>query len=260
MTSSSDRPGGFTPPPLPGERDFVERRARPRPDATQAVPPREGYARFIPREEMPRYASWTPDSFGGKPAPAPAEPAAPTPAEIAQQIAAARQSGYADGYRDGLVALEGFKQSFAQQVTQQVAQVAQTYAQRLGAIEKQLADHVAEIAIALARQVVRDEVKTRPQMVAAVAQEALAAVLDTAQRVTVRLHPEDHALVAQHAAEAVSARGARLAVDPSMARGDVQVDSDVGSIDASMATRWRRAVGAMGRSGELADLQADQAE
>ena len=140
----------------------------------------------------------------------------------------------------------------------QVGQVAHSYAQRLGAIEKQLADHVAEIAIALARQVVRDEVKARPELVATVAQEALAAVLDTAQRVTVRLHPEDHALVAQHAAEAVSARGARLAVDPSMSRGDVQVDSDVGSIDASMATRWRRAVGAMGRAGSLADLEADR--
>jgi len=258
MTSSSDRPNGFNPPPLPGERDFVERRARPRPDATQALPAREGYARFIPREEMPQYASWTPDSFGGAKPVQPAEPLPPTAAEIAQQVAAGRQSGYADGYRDGLVALEGFKQSYAQQVTQQVGTLAQNYAQRLAALEKQVADHVAEIAIALARQVVRDEVKTRPELVAAVAQEALAAVLDTAQRVTVRLNPEDHALVAQHAAEAVSARGARLAVDPAMSRGDVQVDSDVGSIDASMATRWRRAVGAMGRSGALADLEQDK--
>lgn len=258
MTSSSDRPSGFNPPPLPGERDFVERRARPRPEATHAVPPREGYARFIPREEMPQYASWTPGSFGGAaPAPQPAEPAPPTAAEITQQIAAARQAGYADGYRDGLVALEGFKQSYAQQVTQQVGTVAQNYALRLDALEKHIADHVAEIAIALARQVVRDEVKTRPELVAAVAQQALAAVLDTAQRVTVRLHPEDHALVAQHAAEAVSARGARLAVDPSMKRGDVLVDSDVGAIDASMATRWRRAVAAMGRGGELAELEQD---
>ncbi|MGA0611541.1 flagellar assembly protein FliH [Caldimonas sp. KR1-144] len=260
MTSSSDRPPGPAPSPLPGERLFVERRARPRPEATQAVPPREGYARFIPREEMPKYASWTPGSFGGEaPAAAPAEPAPPTPAEIAQQIAAARQAGYADGYRDGLVALDGFKQSYAQQVTQQVGQVAQRYAERLGALEKQIADHVAEIAIALARQVVRDEVKARPQLVAAVAQEALAAVLDSAQRVTLRLHPEDHALVAQHAAEAVSAHGARLAADASLSRGDVLVDSDVGAIDATLATRWRRAVAAMGRAGELAELNGDQA-
>lgn len=256
MTSSSDRPS--KPGPLPGDRDFVERRARPRPEATQAVPPREGYARFIPREEMPAYANWTPGSFGGAaPAAAPAEPAPPTPAEIAQQLAAARQAGYADGYRDGLVALEGFKQSYAQQVTQQVGQVTQRYADRLGVLEKQLAEHVAEIAIALARQVVRDEVKARPQLVATVAQEALAAVLDTAQRVTVRLHPEDHALVAQHAAEAVTSRGARLAVDPSLVRGDVQVDSDVGAIDATLATRWRRAVAAMGRGGKLAELEQD---
>src|SRR5258705_10181841 len=76
------------------------------------------YARFIPREELSSFAAWAPGdlSGAGQPATPGAAPVEPTPAvdPVAQQaelVRQARQSGYQDGYRDGLVALEGFKQS-----------------------------------------------------------------------------------------------------------------------------------------------------
>ena len=62
----------------------------------------------------------------------------------------------------------------------------------------------------------------------------------------IRDSPDDHALVADGAAEVLKARGARLLSDASMARGGCLVESDIGVIDASIDTRWRRAAAALG--------------
>lgn len=252
MTSSSER-GAPRRDPNSRSRlhdDLDALRGTPAPGAAP-----NAYARFIPREELHSFAAWTPGGFGeatpAASAPAAAEPAAPTPAEIGAQLQAARQAGYHDGYRDGLVALDGFKQSYAQQVTAQMAQVTQTYRRQLDALEQVLAGQVAEVAIALARQVVRGELAQRPELIAQVAQEALAATLVSAQQIAVHLHPEDLALVQAHAGEAMAERGARLVADASLTRGGCIVDSEVGVVDASVEARWQRASAAMGRPNDF---------
>lgn len=224
-----------------------------------AMPPSGSHARFIPREEVGKFAAWTPGSFGatGAAAAQPQAAAAPSAEAIAAQVQAARQSGYQDGYRDGLVALEGFKQSYAQQITAQVGLIAQNYQARLDTLEAGLAVQVAEVAIALARQVVRGELAQRPELVVTVAQEALAATLVAAKQIAVHVHPDDHALIGQQAGEALAARGARLVADPALTRGGVVVDSEVGVIDASVEARWRRATAAMGRGSEFTDAEQD---
>lgn len=248
MTSSFERKLGATPDP----RDPSARSRRS--DAAEgSQTPNNAYARFIPREEVRSFAAWTPGSFGGAgSAEAQAAASAPplTPELVAAQLQAARQGGYQDGYRDGLVALEGFKQSYAQQVTAQVAAIATAYRAQVDQLEQGLAAQVAEIAIALARQVVRSELSARPELVAAVAQEALAATLVSAQQIAVHLHPDDQSLVAQHAGEALASRGARLVADATIARGGCVVETEVGVIDAGIDARWRRATETMGRPSE----------
>lgn len=265
MTSSFERRGG---PRDPGARDpGLRSRLQDEVDglrggagAGAATP--NAYARFIPREELHSFSAWTPSSFGGDgPGTGATEPAAPVGSataaepprppispEVTAQLQAARQAGYHDGYRDGLVALEGFKQSYAQQVTAQIGAVTQAYRQQLEQLEQSLAAQVAEVAILLARQVVRSEVAVHPEQVAALVQEALAATLVSAQQIAVHLHPDDHALVQMHAGEALAARGARLIADPSLKRGGCVIDSEAGVIDASIESRWLRAVETMGRS------------
>ena len=61
-----------------------------------------------------------------------------------------------------------------------------------------------------------------------------------------RIHPDDHALIAAHSADAIAARGARLVADPQVARGGCRIESDIGLVDATIDERWRRAVAALG--------------
>ncbi|MDO9285091.1 MAG: flagellar assembly protein FliH [Aquabacterium sp.] len=178
-------------------------------------------------------------------------------AEMAVQVAAARQQGYQDGYRDGLVALDSFKESFALQVSGQLTQVLASLDRELNQLEQQLAAGVARVATELARQVVRSELVHRPALVVQVAQEAVDAVLMSARHITVQVHPDDHALVAQGCDEALAARGARLVSLPSMARGGCRVESDAGVIDARVPTRWAQAILSLGTGVAWEDDERD---
>ena len=210
------------------------------------------YTRFIPREELGAFAAWAPsDLSGAAGAPSPAQPGddrtgSASPEQLAERQRQARQAGYQEGYRDGLVALEGFKQSFAHQTTLQVGALLQSVGAQLDALQRQLAQTLCTSASGIARQVVRSELACRPELVARVAEEALETLLLSARHITLRVHPDDHALVADGASDVLAARGARLVADPSIARGGCLVESDIGVIDASLDTRWRRAAAALG--------------
>jgi flagellar assembly protein FliH len=246
--------------------------------AFKNVPPPSGsksashYQRFIPREELGDFASWQPGTFadgitpdrratpranatapanataGSTAATRAAEPAAaePTAADWQARITAARQAGYQEGYRDGLVALESFKQSFAQQTTAQLGQLLQAFDEQLNQLDGHIASALAQTAVQLARQVLRAELQARPELVAQVASEAVAAVMLSARHISVQVHPQDLALVSLGAEETLSARGARLTANAQIERGGVLVQSDVGNVDARLGVRWRQAAAALG--------------
>ena len=215
--------------------------------------PHSPQARFIPREELGGFAAWQPGDLAGGAAKqhnvqrrADDRPAVDTAAQHAAELHAARQSGYQDGYRDGLVALDGFKQSFAAQTTRQIGALLQSLSEELDGLQQDMARTLAVSSTHLARAIVRTELRIQPQLVAGVAHEALDTLLLSARHITLRVHPDDHPLVAQGAADVLAARGARLLADAAIVRGGCLVESDIGVIDASMETRWRRAVAALG--------------
>ncbi len=243
------------------------------------------HSRFIPREEMGSFSSWMPKNLEGGSAFAPsassadlraaaappavspyvagvdrrrpmqntaapptAAPAAPalTAADVVAASKAARQSGYQDGYRDGLAAMESFKQSFAVQVTAQVGSLVQAMGHQFDDLHQEMARAIAVSATHLAKHVVRCELQSQPELISAVAEEALDALLQGARHTTLRVHPDDHALVAAGAAEALRSAGARLLSDAAVSRGGCVVESDIGTVDASIEARWQRAASALG--------------
>ena len=225
-------------------------------------PKAPSYSRFIPREELSSFEAWTPgslsaDGHAGSGAPQGLRravdkqaPQASAPDDVAAQCRAARQSGYQDGYRDGLVALDGFKQTFAAQMCAQIGALMQSLGDQHDALERQMAQCLATSATSLARQIVRSELSLRPELVQAVAREATEALLLSARHITVRVHPDDQPLVAQGAADVLAARGARLVADAQIARGGCLVESDIGVLDATLQARWSRCAAALGNTGD----------
>lgn len=218
-----------------------------RPDAASSGKASSPYQRFIPREELGDFASWQPSKLGELHEAASAAPAPePTPADWQARIAAARQAGYQDGYRDGLVALDNFKQTFAQQATSQIGALLESFDAQLSRLDAEMAGALAQSAVLLAQQVLRAELNSHPEVVAQVAAEAVNAVMLSARHIAVHVHPSDLPLVSEGAADALEARGARLHADAGIQRGGVLVQSDVGAVDARIAVRWAQAAAALG--------------
>ncbi len=244
MSSSSKGPGFKNIPSPPGSKAG------------------SSYARFIPREELGSFASWDPGALGerrktprtahpssntdGHPAAPQAAPAETTVDEWRARIAAGRQQGYQDGYRDGTAALESFKQGFASQATAQIGALIEGLDAQFAALDERVAQAVAGVAVQIAQQVLRTELRQHPELVTRVATEAINAVMLSARHISVHVHPADLPLVAEGAEEALRARGARLLPDPGIERGGVLIDSEVGAVDARIATRWAQAVAALG--------------
>jgi flagellar assembly protein FliH len=173
-------------------------------------------------------------------------------------MAAARQQGYQDGYRDGTVALESFQQNFASQATAQIGALIEGLDAQFAALDQRLAATVAQVAVQLARQVLRAELQQHPEVVASVASEAVNAVMLSARHIAVQVHPQDLPLVSEGAEEVLAARGARLVANAEIERGGVMVQSDVGAIDARIGVRWAQAAAALGSGLALAPERAEE--
>ncbi|HET8870375.1 MAG TPA: FliH/SctL family protein [Aquabacterium sp.] len=175
---------------------------------------------------------------------------APPAPDVEALIQEARQSGYQDGYRNGLAALESYKQTQAAQMAvfmnDHVGALASDFHKRLDALEQQLAGRIAGVALELARQVVRNELHQHPELVMEVAEQALSSLLTSAKQIVLRLHPDDFAMSQGHLSEMLEARGARAVPDPSITRGGCLLESDIAVVDATVEARWERAAAAMG--------------
>jgi flagellar assembly protein FliH len=79
------------------------------------------------------------------------------------------------------------------------------------------------LAMALARQIVRRELKADPTQIIGIIREAIAALPVAAREVRVHLHPEDAAVVREHLAPTESERAWAIVEDPVMARGGCQI-------------------------------------
>src|ERR1700693_65822 len=93
------------------------------------------------------------------------------------------------------------------------------------------------LAMALARQIVRRELKTDPTQIIGIIREAIAALPVAAREVRVHLHPEDAAVVRQNLAPTESERAWQIIEDPVMARGGCQIASAPSRVDGRLETR-----------------------
>jgi len=180
----------------------------------------------------------------------PVAPPEPPAVDVQALVKDARQAGYHDGYRDGLAALESYKQTQSAQMaafmSDQVGALVSDLHQRLELLEAQLSGRIAGVSLELARQVVRSEIATRPELVVSVAEEALSTILASARDVVLRLNPDDLALAHGSLQEQLKVRGARVIGDPHVGQGGCVVESDIAVVDARVESRWARVAAAMG--------------
>ncbi|MBP0602357.1 flagellar assembly protein FliH [Aeromonas sanarellii] len=190
----------------------------------------------------------------------------PAPSITAEEVEAIRQAAWEEGMREGREAgfakgleegkLEGLQQGHQagleqgreeglalgrDQVEQEVARW-QALATRLatplseldGAVEQQLITLVQQ----LARALIRHEAQTSPTLLLEALKQGLALLPAAEQGVTLMLHPDDVTRVEQaFGAEECVRRHWRLQSDPTLSPGDLQLATELSSIDLTLSGR-----------------------
>jgi len=105
------------------------------------------------------------------------------------------------------------------------------------ALDIEVERELLTLAMALARQIVRRELKTDPTQIIGIIREAIAALPVAAREVRVHLHPEDAAVVRENLAPTESERAWMIVEDPVMARGGCVINTTTSRIDARLETR-----------------------
>ncbi len=148
-----------------------------------------------------------------------------------------QEEAYKEAFDQGLA--EGRKAGQVE-VRAQVEKLAAMFhdlARPFEVLDAEVERELLTLAMALARQIVRRELKTDPTQIIGIVRDAIAALPVTARDVRVHLHPEDAAVVREHLAPTESERAWTLVEDPVMARGGCQITTTTSRIDARLETR-----------------------
>ncbi len=232
-----------------------------------------------------RWRRWELESFDG-PETAPVEeagqpdaggdtgPNLPDPAEVLAEIERLREAATARGHAEGFAAghaqgmeaglTEGRERGFAegreaglaegraeglaavQEEAEKIQRLAQACAQSIANIEEETGEALVNLAVSIARQVLRSTLKAEPERILDVVQEILQADGSHQGILKLRVNPADLELVDQYLQNDGTVSHWRLQADMSIDRGGCIAETSLGNIDATLQTRWKRVTSTLG--------------
>ena len=128
--------------------------------------------------------------------------------------------------------------------------VAATFGDAVAAADETIAADVLELALRLARGMVRTAFDVRPELIVPVVREAIGYLPVLQQPALLSLHPEDALIVRQGMADELTKGGWRIIEDAGIARGGCKVETASNQIDAQAQARWHRLTHALGANVE----------
>ena len=152
-------------------------------------------------------------------------------------------SGYAAGERAGLEA--GTKR--AEAMLRRLAQTLDELKALRGTLIRQTEQQMVQLALAIARKILRREATIDQDLIVAMARVALERVGESGIA-TIRLNPEDHASTVQRHGDHWAGSRVKVVADPSVSRGGCMVESEFGFVDASVDAQFEQVAQALADS------------
>ncbi|MFK3736278.1 flagellar assembly protein FliH [Massilia sp. TN1-12] len=237
----------------------------------------------ISKESQSAYQRWEMTSFGDErpsavaqrraaeaaaaaaaaPPPPPPEPAAPaiplpTIEEIEAIHEAARQEGFEQGHAEGLQSGHdaGYQDGLAQgraeaaEEAARLKELAASFGDAVTYADEAISHDVLELALNLARNMVRIALDVKPDLIIPIVREAIDYLPTLQHPAILFLNPEDVPIVKNGMAHELETGGWRIVEDEHIARGGCRVETASNQIDAQVAQRWQRLAHALGKDTE----------
>jgi len=213
---------------------------------------------FIPKEKMTAYQRWELAAFdeaekeaaaqavaaAAAPEAAEALPAValPTAEEVERIHREAHEAGYAAGYAEGAAA--------ARDEAQQLVALGEHLRNDLQTLDQSVSGQLLALAVEIAGQVLRQSLQLRPELLLPVVREAVATLSLHHGHPALFLNPADAELVRRHLGEQLAHNGWRIIEDTTVTAGGCRIEAGASEVDATLQTRWRRVLEAIGTDTE----------
>jgi flagellar assembly protein FliH len=164
----------------------------------------------------------------------------PTVSQLEEIEKKAHQEAYAAGHEAGLAAARAESKVMLDRLRAQLnamTAVVEKLSRPLDELDGEVTEQLARLAMSIAKQVVRRELRIDPTQVIGVMRETVALLPASARHVRVHLHPEDAAIVREHLAAPGGDRAWSIAEDPMLTRGGCRVTTDTAQVDARIEAR-----------------------
>jgi flagellar assembly protein FliH len=167
---------------------------------------------------------------------------------------AALNEGYAQGFAKGhaQATAEG-QQKLQEYIHHQGAELGRTFGAlfdnaqaQIAQSEQAMAKGILELACEIARQVVRQELRSNPLILQPVIREALGMLAVDCKIAIIRLHPQEMSVVSQLIAAEFEHLALTLVPDASLTPGGCLIEAAGTVIDGTLEKRWQRAVSSLG--------------
>jgi flagellar assembly protein FliH len=171
-----------------------------------------------------------------------AAPSAPAPAaDLAHQqarLASLEREAFAKGYEQGERAGAEAGAKRADAMLRRLAETIQELAEVRRSMVRQTERQMVELALAIAKRIVRREVTIDSDLTLTMARVALDRLGDSTA-VTIRLNPDDFEATCQQREALLAGSHLTVTPDASVSRGGCLVQSDFGYVDASVDAQFQ---------------------
>lgn len=155
------------------------------------------------------------------------------------------QAGYDTGLAEGLAAGKAQAEARGREEALFLTATLEKLEQSITELNQAVANDLLALSIEIARQVVRQTVTAKPEVLLGVIREALEQL--PLLHASIHLNPEDASLARLRAGDQFAHAGHRIHEDTKLKRGDVIIEAGGSHLDASLETRWRRVMEALGQ-------------
>jgi len=156
----------------------------------------------------------------------------------AQDLEEIRKAAYLEGVEKGKKEGKSLALKEQQKITANLNKVLQNAHHRASNFDQQICEQLVEITISVAKQVIRRELITEPEQIMAVIREAIASLPSSSEKLMLKLHPDDAALVREiYHLDKEPDRTWKIFEDPGLQRGGCIINSESSVINADLDAR-----------------------
>lgn len=158
-----------------------------------------------------------------------------------------RSAGHADGHAAGHAEALAAGQAAARSELVHLQALAQEFGTALADADQLIANEVLDLALHLAKIMLKTALPARPELVLPIVREAIEYLPVLQQPALLMLNPDDAQVVRDGIADELDKAGWRVIEDPSVERGGCKIDTASNQIDAQTSARWQRLTHALGK-------------